>query len=161
MTLWLPVSWWSIRALAPFPQAGLAPETDLSRQRRWHGRPWLPIIQQGLGFGEFAGIFLRWIAFSRTGLTGWSFKRISVIQALLFWTSAVGSVLQAGSWATLSSPTAARNQHKTAIEGIGGTSGSQQAGRMAFLMNTAHLQVPICSVFSIRLHCCAKAASAR
>lgn len=63
----------------------------------------LPIIQHGLPLSEFAGIFLRWIAFSRTGLTGWSFKRIPWTQALLFWISLLASVISVvqGYWLAL------------------------------------------------------------
>jgi ceramide glucosyltransferase len=53
----------------------------------------LPIIEQGLSLADFAGVFLRWIAFSRTGLTGWTFKRIPWIQALLFWIAMLSSVI--------------------------------------------------------------------
>ncbi len=45
----------------------------------------MPVIQEGLSFSEFIQTFVRWIAFSRTGLPNWSFKWISWLQGIVFW----------------------------------------------------------------------------
>jgi ceramide glucosyltransferase len=53
----------------------------------------VPIVVEKLGLAEFAGIYLRWIVFSRTGLTGWSFKRLAWVEGALFW---IGLLLMIG-----------------------------------------------------------------
>jgi ceramide glucosyltransferase len=44
----------------------------------------LPIIQRGLSLGDFVGIFVRWIAFSRSGLPASSVKAGSWTRCLVF-----------------------------------------------------------------------------
>jgi ceramide glucosyltransferase len=52
----------------------------------------VPIIQEGLGLWEFAGIYRRWIIFSSTGLPTWSFKLSAWLRASVFWAGvALGS----------------------------------------------------------------------
>jgi ceramide glucosyltransferase len=45
----------------------------------------VPIIEEGLGMREFWQTYVRWIAFSRTGLSGLSAKWLSVARGALFW----------------------------------------------------------------------------
>ncbi len=44
----------------------------------------VPIIQRDLPFGDFVGVYLRWLAFSRTGLPTLSFKLASWLRGLTF-----------------------------------------------------------------------------
>jgi cellulose synthase/poly-beta-1,6-N-acetylglucosamine synthase-like glycosyltransferase len=45
----------------------------------------VPIIQEGLPFGEFWKTYLRWLTFSRSGLPGRSFKWSSWMHGVSFW----------------------------------------------------------------------------
>ncbi|RJO71946.1 MAG: glycosyltransferase [Myxococcales bacterium] len=50
----------------------------------------VPIIQEGLSFGEFWRIYVRWIAFSRSGLPDWSFKLPAIAHGVILWLGVVG-----------------------------------------------------------------------
>jgi len=52
----------------------------------------VPIVQFGMTTAGFAATYRRWIAFSRTGLPGWSFKRTSIEQGLIFWVGLLAAV---------------------------------------------------------------------
>lgn len=60
----------------------------------------VPIIQEGLSLREFAGVYRRWITFSRTGLPGWSFKSINIMHGVVFWLGLVAALvaLSQGAW---------------------------------------------------------------
>lgn len=63
----------------------------------------LPIVATGLGLGEFARIYLRWIAFSRSGLPA-SSKQGAWARGLVFWAGLCGAVAAAmlgAPWAAL------------------------------------------------------------
>jgi ceramide glucosyltransferase len=45
----------------------------------------VPIIEHGMGLGEFARTYRRWIIFSRSGLPSWSFKWPAWVRGLEFW----------------------------------------------------------------------------
>lgn len=49
----------------------------------------VPIIQSGLGFRDFLGVYVRWITFSRSGLPALGFKGEGWFSGLAFWTGAV------------------------------------------------------------------------
>jgi ceramide glucosyltransferase len=78
----------------PIIQQGLSFGEFLATFRRWilFSRR-VPIIQQGLSFGEFLATFRRWILFSRTGLPGWAFKRINIMHGLIFWLGLLASLV--------------------------------------------------------------------
>jgi len=52
-----------------------------------------PIIQYGLGVGEFLATYRRWITFSRSGLPDWRFKFTAGQHGVTFW---LGLILAAG-----------------------------------------------------------------
>ena len=66
---------------------------DMYLGQRAHAAGWenrvstevVPIVEGGMGLSEFAGVYLRWIAFSRTGLAGWTVKRFAWFQATMVW----------------------------------------------------------------------------
>ena len=45
----------------------------------------IPIIQQNLSLSAFLSIYVRWLAFSRSGLPGKAFKLVSWKRGILFW----------------------------------------------------------------------------
>lgn len=54
----------------------------------------VPIIQRDLPLSDFVGVYLRWLAFSRTGLPSLSFKVSSWLRGAVFW---IGFLLGAAS----------------------------------------------------------------
>ena len=60
----------------------------------------VPIIERGMTLPEFAHTYVRWIAFSRSGLPAWSFKLASWLRGMVFWAGLLlGLVsLAAGHW---------------------------------------------------------------
>ncbi|RMG44925.1 MAG: glycosyltransferase [Acidobacteria bacterium] len=61
----------------------------------------VPIVQQGLAIREAVPMFVRWFAFSRTGLPGRGFKSISWLRGAFFWLGAAtaAAAAVAGAWA--------------------------------------------------------------
>ncbi len=53
------------------------------------------IIQEGMSWPAFWRLYIRWIAFSRSGLPGWSFKRFGWETGILFWLGVVGTIVSA------------------------------------------------------------------
>jgi ceramide glucosyltransferase len=53
----------------------------------------VPIIQHGMSLGDFYRTYVRWLAFSRTGLPGMAFKLSSWVRGAVFW---VGLLLALG-----------------------------------------------------------------
>jgi ceramide glucosyltransferase len=49
----------------------------------------VPIIQQNLTLSEFLPIYVRWLTFSRSGLPGSTFKLISWLRGIVFWSGLV------------------------------------------------------------------------
>jgi ceramide glucosyltransferase len=60
----------------------------------------VPIIQQNLSLRAFLSIYVRWLTFSRSGLPGITFKVISWLRGLVFWSglALAGAALVAGAW---------------------------------------------------------------
>lgn len=60
----------------------------------------VPIIQQGISRRAFWQVYVRWIAFSRTGLTDLFFKALPTAQGAIFWLGLLLAVvsLAAGLW---------------------------------------------------------------
>jgi ceramide glucosyltransferase len=50
----------------------------------------VPVVQEGLSLREFAGVYFRWILFSRSGLPDLSFKLIGYLHGLVFWAGLIG-----------------------------------------------------------------------
>jgi ceramide glucosyltransferase len=60
----------------------------------------VPVIQRNVSFKEFWSIYLRWIAFSRSGLPGREFKLHAYVLPVLFWVGLIlsGLALAQGWW---------------------------------------------------------------
>lgn len=64
----------------------------------WHNRTApvaVPVIQSGLPLRDFLRLFVRWITFSRTGLSGRSVRVENMVRALAFWLGVGGAVAAA------------------------------------------------------------------
>lgn len=66
-------------------------------------QPLVPIIQHGLSWRAFWGVYVRWITFSRTGLTELSFKGPAIAQGVVFWVALLGLLASPwlGAWAAV------------------------------------------------------------
>ncbi len=62
---------------------------------------WVPIIQYGMSYKEFLGTFVKWITFSRSGLSASTFKATLWVVGLFFWLGLIFGVfgLIMGWWA--------------------------------------------------------------
>lgn len=54
---------------------------------------YVPIIQQNLPWKEFIDIYIKWITFSKSGLSAWSFKLAPWIMGVIFWIGLVGAMI--------------------------------------------------------------------